>query len=227
MCMNLCNVEKVYTTKNETIALTNINLEINKGEIVLIVGESGAGKSSLLNIISLVDRKFEGNYYLFDKNVKEFSEGELALYRSDFFGHVFQDYSLIENDTVYENVIIPLYYSKKYTKLQRKQQILKVLKQVELEDVVDKKIKHLSGGEKQRVAIARALVNDPEILILDEPTGALNREMSDKIMEYIYNYVNKYNKTMILVTHDLDKVKKGLARVIKISDTKIVSDEIY
>lgn len=227
MCMNLCNVEKVYTTKNETIALTNINLEINKGEIVLIVGESGAGKSSLLNIISLVDRKFEGNYYLFGKNVKEFNEGELALYRSDFFGHVFQDYSLIENDTVYENVIIPLYYSKKYTKLQRKQQILKVLKEVELEDVVDKKIKHLSGGEKQRVAIARALVNDPEILILDEPTGALNREMSDKIMEYIYNYVNKYNKTMILVTHDLDKVKKGLARVIKISDTKIVSDEIY
>ena len=88
MCMNLCNVEKVYTTKNETIALTNINLEINKGEIVLIVGESGAGKSSLLNIISLVDRKFEGNYYLFGKNVKEFNEGELALYRSDFFGHV-------------------------------------------------------------------------------------------------------------------------------------------
>lgn len=230
MKLELKNVNKVYKGKSkedDVHALCNMNLRIGEGEKIIIIGESGAGKSTLLNAISLLDNDYIGNYTIEDKVVNSLNEKDMAYFRNQIFGYIFQSYALIDDDTVYENVGIPLLYSNKFKRKQRSERIKEILQKVHLDKEIYKKVKNLSGGQRQRVAIARALVNMPEILMLDEPTGALNRTMSDSIMNYIYEYINENNKIMILVTHDIEKVKKGTCRVIEMKMGEIVSDSVY
>ena len=230
MKITISNLNKIYQTNHQSEkvqALSQVSLEINSEEIIFIIGESGAGKTTLLNIISLLDNLYEGDYFLENQNTKKLSESEKAKIRNQIFGFSFQDYALIEDDTVYENIEIPLLYSKKFKRKERKAQIKMVIEQMQLSEFTSKKVKFLSGGQRQRAALARAIVNEPEILVLDEPTGSLNKETSDHIMEYIYRYINDNQKTLILVTHDLEKIKKCEGRVIKLHAGKIVSDTFY
>lgn len=230
MKITISNLNKIYQTNHQSEkvqALSQVSLEINSEEIIFIIGESGAGKTTLLNIISLLDNLYEGDYFLENQNTKKLSESEKAKIRNQIFGFSFQDYALIEDDTVYENIEIPLLYSKKFKRKERKAQIKMVIEQMQLSEFTSKKVKFLSGGQRQRVALARAIVNEPEILVLDEPTGSLNKETSDHIMEYIYKYIKDNQKTLILVTHDLEKIKKCEGRVIKLHAGKIVSDTFY
>lgn len=230
MKIKLTDVDKIYQTNHQSEkvkALSQVSLEINSEEVIFIIGESGAGKSTLLNIISLLDNAYDGEYLLDGQNAKTTPESEKATLRNEIFGFLFQDYALLEDDTVYENIEIPLLYSKKFKRKDRKAKIKNMIEIMQLSDFSSKRVKYLSGGQRQRVAIARALINEPEILVLDEPTGSLNKETSDSIMDYIYDYISQYKKTLILVTHDLEKVKKGKARVIKLHCGKIISDAVY
>ena len=213
-----------HTKVNEV--LKDLNLEIKEGEKVIITGDSGSGKSTLLNIIAFLDFDFKGDY-TFQKQSTENLKKDISRIRNEEFGFIFQDCILIEHASVYENVVVPLLYSKNVKKSARKQKIMDVLNKVDLLDKIDMNVSKLSGGERQRVSIARAIVNDPNIIVLDEPTRGLNKELATSIMGYIYQYVNEEHKTMIMVTHDIDKDKQGLCRVIKLNNGRIESDITY
>lgn len=228
MKLTLSKLSKIYKAslkQEEVKALEEISLEIHSGEKVFIVGESGAGKTTLLNVLSLLDGSYGGNYQINGKDARLLPEREKTVLRNGVFGFMFQEYALIEEDTVLENVGIPLLYSEKVRRRDRRKRIREVLEQVQMQQYASKKVKNLSGGQRQRVALARALVNWPEILVLDEPTGSLNREMSDQIMGCINRYVEENEKTLILVTHDLEKVKKGPGRVIRMQMGKVLLDD--
>lgn len=230
MKLSLDNVTKKYhgEGKNDDIlALKDILLKIEEGEKVIIIGESGAGKSTLLNIFSLLDEQFEGTYKINDTEIADSSERSLSNMRNEVFGYIFQEYALVEDATVYENIEIPLVYSKKFKRKERAGLINKIMDEIEIKELSKRKVKYLSGGQRQRVAIARALVNKPEILVLDEPTGSLNRDISNLVMKHIYNYIDSEHKTMIMVTHDIDKVKMGECRVLQMQAGTIISDNIY
>lgn len=222
--IELKNVSKDYylTENNKVRALNNINLKINEGEFVSIIGKSGCGKSTLLNIISCMDSNYTGNYYLFAEKMNDKKRKELAGIRNRNFGFIFQNFNLLTKLTAYENIEIPLIY-KRVPRNKRKQIIFDVAKDLEIEDRIHHKPKELSGGEQQRVAIARALVTDPEIILADEPTGALDVKTGKQILSILTELNNK-GKTVIIVTHDLDLSRKA-KRVVTLSDGKIISDE--
>ena len=169
------NVTKIYNAKkaNAFEALHSISMTIEESEFVAIVGKSGAGKSTILHILACIDSYEEGEFYLGDTLVKNLNEKQLARIRNEQIGIVMQDYALVEDFTALQNVMLPLDFAKKKQK-GRKQIALTVLEQVEMLEFANKPVSQLSGGQKQRVAIARALVNDPDILLADEPTGALD-----------------------------------------------------
>ncbi|MGL5615525.1 MAG: ABC transporter ATP-binding protein [Sarcina sp.] len=218
--ITLENISKIYG-KSENIekVLKNINLSIVEGESLAIIGPSGSGKSTLLNIIGLMDIATSGSYSLYSKNIKLQSEKELANLRNEKFGFIFQNFNLIENYNLIENVIIPLSYSK--NKKQMKARAMEMLTKVGLKDHLLKKTNKLSGGQKQRVAIARALVNNPSIILADEPTGSLDSENGQLIMDLLLK-INKEGKTLILITHDLN-IANQCNRILKIQDGRIES----
>lgn len=220
--IELKDVSKDYylTEDNKVRALNNINLKINEGEFVSIIGKSGCGKSTLLNIISCMDSNYIGNYYLFDELMNNKKRKELAVIRNRNFGFIFQNFNLLNKLSAYENIEIPLIY-KKVSKANRKSIIMKVAKDLGIENRLFHKPKELSGGEQQRVAIARALVTDPKIILADEPTGALDAKTGKQIISILKN-LNKQGKTIIMVTHDLDLANEA-KRVITLSDGKIIS----
>ena len=222
--IDLRNVSKDYylTEENSVRALSDINLKINKGEFVSIIGKSGSGKSTLLNVISCMDSGFIGEYFLLDEKMNNKKKKELAMIRNRNFGFIFQNFNLLTKLTAYENIEIPLIY-KRVPRNKRKQIILDVAKDLEIEDRLYHKPKELSGGEQQRVAIARALVTNPEIILADEPTGALDVKTGKQILS-ILTELNKKGKTVIIVTHDLD-LSRQARRVVTLSDGKIISDE--
>lgn len=218
--IKLNDVSKIYNKNkdNELYALNKVSLSIESGELVAITGKSGAGKSTLLHILSCIDNYDEGEYYLDGTLIKNISERQAAHIRNEKIGIVMQDYALIEDITAIENVMIPLDFSKK--KSHKKQRAIDTLKMVNMDDLYKKQIRKMSGGQKQRVAIARAIVNNPKILLADEPTGALDNNTSSEIMNIFYN-LNKKGMTIIIVTHDLSIANK-CNRIIEISDGKIV-----
>lgn len=218
--INLENICKNYG-KSENIEkiLKNINLKILQGESLAIIGPSGSGKSTLLNIIGLMDTATSGSYSLYSKDIKLQSEKDLANLRNEKFGFIFQNFNLIENYNLIENVIIPLSYSK--NKKQMKTRAIDMLTKVGLKDQLLKKANKLSGGQKQRVAIARALVNNPSIILADEPTGSLDSENGKSIMDLLLK-INKEGKTLILITHDLS-IANQCDRILKIQDGIIES----
>ena len=219
--VELKNITKIYNPKkaNEFTALKNVSFTVDDGEMVAIMGKSGAGKSTLLHILACIDNYQDGEYRIDDTLVKKLSEKELAHIRSEKIGMVMQDFALVEDFTALENVMLPLDFAKK-KKSDRRELALKALASVGLEELAKKPVNKLSGGQKQRVAIARAIVNEPSLILADEPTGALDTKTSAEIME-VFKKLNDDGKTVVIVTHD-PNVAKQCGRIIEISDGAIV-----
>ncbi len=221
--LNLRNINKVYSsgTVSETKIFSDANLEIKKGELVAIIGDSGVGKTTLLNIIGLLDREFDGEYKINGTECSSFSALNIANMRNEMFGYVFQEYALIEEDTVYNNIQVPLLYSKKIKRKDRREEIKKISKVLKIDDLLDKEVMNLSGGQKQRVAIARALVNRPEVLLLDEPISSLNPDLSSEVILFMINYAVENKKTLILITHNLERIDYNFDIIKKLENGKI------
>ena len=220
--IRLENITKIYPMGEvEVQALANVNIQINKGEFTAIVGPSGSGKSTLMHIIGLLDSPTSGLVYLEDKKISDLSENELAVLRNEHIGFVFQSFNLLRRASALENVLLPLIYSR-VDKKERAKKARFALATVGLGDRLKHTSSQLSGGQQQRVAIARALVNNPSIILADEPTGNLDSKSGGEIMNLLHE-LNKAGITIILVTHELD-IAKGAKRIIEIKDGKIIKD---
>jgi len=206
----------------EVKALDAVSLEIYSGEFVSVIGPSGCGKSTLLHCMGLLDRPSSGTVYIEGKDTSKTTGLEIALFRGEKLGFVFQNYNLIPRLTVLENVMLPgLIMEKDVPQLEKKAHVL--LKEVEIEHRANHKGIHLSGGEQQKVAIARALINDPVLVLADEPTGALDSENSSEIMKLLVEMNEKRKATFVFVSHDMDIASYG-KRTIVLKDGKIVGD---
>lgn len=218
--LSLKNVSKSYTVGNQKIdALKNITMDIHEGDFISIVGKSGSGKSTLMHIIGLLDSPTSGQVILNGKNVSKYEEKYLARVRNKEIGFVFQAFNLLSRATTLENVMLPLQYSE-VPKSEWEKKAMEMLKLVDLTERVNNKSNELSGGQRQRVAIARALVNDPVIILADEPTGNLDSKTGQEIVKKFIE-LNKLGKTIILVTHDNDLAKVA-EEIFVIKDGELV-----
>lgn len=218
------NIHKYYhITEEELHVLRDINLHIKEGEFVAVMGPSGSGKSTLINLIGFIDRKFQGNYLFEGKALVNSSDAELSKIRNESVGFVFQNFSLIENNTVSENVELPLLYHG-FGLGETTERVMEVLDKVGIGDKVGKLPKQLSGGQQQRVAIARSIVNRPKFIIADEPTGALDSTTSVEIMELFKELNEQDGVTVILVTHN-EELIHYCSRSIRILDGRIIEDK--
>jgi len=221
--IKLDQISKKYNEYGVIVnALDNMSLQVFPGEFVSIIGPSGCGKSTLLHCMGLLDRPTSGKIYIDGKDTSNISGKEIALFRGDKLGFVFQNYNLIPRLTVLENVILPgLIMEKDPLILEKK--ALTLLKEVGIFHRADHKGIHLSGGEQQRVAIARALINDPVLVLADEPTGALDSDSSIDVMKLLLKINMKRRMTSVFVSHDIDIARYG-KRTIALKDGKIVGD---
>lgn len=218
--ITLRNIDKIYGTGTNTFkALEGIDLEIKKGEFVAIVGASGSGKSTLLNIIGCMDSPTKGEYFFDNENIMKMKYKQLAAFRNKKIGFVFQAFNLADDCTAAENVEMPLGYSG-MSKLRRNKRVKEILADVGLSDKAKNFPRQLSGGQQQRVAVARALVNDPELILADEPTGNLDTRNSAQIMELFRKIHCDSNRTIIMITHNPELAEQA-DRVIRIADGKI------
>lgn len=208
---------------NELQILNGIDLTIQKGEFVSIVGESGSGKSTLMNIIGVLDRQTEGSYYLEGQDVNEMNDVVRSAIRNEKIGFVFQNFNLIPRVNALKNTTLPLMYRDKKPK-NVKELGMEMLKLVGMEDRKDHLPNELSGGQKQRIAIARAMINDPSIILADEPTGALDSQTGHMIMDIFHKLHEEQGKTIVLVTHSKELAAET-ERIITIHDGTILSDK--
>lgn len=228
--IQLMDITKDYGKNQEIVhALNKVNLNIKKGEMIAILGTSGSGKSTLLNLIGCLDKCTNGKYVLNGNDITNYTDKELAIIRNIHMGFIFQNFSLITDYNVIENVEIPLLYrnlllgkDKKLNKYKIKSLALKYLKEVGMDGQANKKITELSGGQQQRVAIARALVNTPDIILADEPTGSLDKKNSLNIINILKNINETINTTVIVVTHD-EQIAKFCNRIITMEDGIIIN----
>ncbi|GAB1264148.1 ABC transporter ATP-binding protein [Aurantivibrio infirmus] len=222
MIISTNNLSKIFRTEEvETTALDGINLEVNDGEFVALMGPSGCGKSTLMHILGLIDNPSGGTYTFLDTEVASFPERKRALLRKANIGFVFQSFNLIDELTVYENVELPLIYNN-VPASQRKIQVEAVLTKMDM----GHRLKHfplqLSGGQQQRVAVARAIVNNPKLILADEPTGNLDSEHGEEVMK-ILRQLNEEGSTIVMVTHS--EHDAGYAdRIVRLLDGKIISE---
>lgn len=193
--------KKFNTNGEELLVLDNAEMNVNDGDNIIISGENGVGKTTFLKIVGLLDKKYSGDYILDSKSVGDFTEKDMSKYRNEVFGFIFQEYNLIESETTYDNILIPLIYSSKHKRADRKQRIQEISEEFEITEILNKKVKYLSGGERQKVTIARALVNEPSVILMDEPSNTLNLRMKDKLIEYI-EVLKRKSKTIVVVSHD-------------------------
>jgi len=213
------NISKIYDRgKIDVKALCNVDFHIEKGDFVTIMGPSGSGKSTLMNIIGCLDKPTGGEYWLNGNRVQDLSDDQLAEIRNREVGFIFQNFNLLPYASAYENVELPLLFSGISTR-KRKEKVINILQKVGLSDRIHHKPNELSGGQQQRVAIARALVNNPTVILADEPTGNLDTKSGEEIMEIFLNLWKEGN-TIILITHD-HKVSQYSKRIIEIIDGKI------
>lgn len=220
--IKITNIKRDFQLGSETInVLKGIDLQINKGEYVALMGPSGSGKSTLMNLLGCLDTPTSGTYILNGKDVSEMHDDDLAEIRNKEIGFVFQTFNLLPRTTALDNVALPMIYAG-HSKSERNKRATEVLTQVNLADRMDHQPNQLSGGQRQRVAIARALVNNPSIILADEPTGNLDSKTSLEIMA-LFNDIHKQGNTVILVTHEED-IAKYAHRIIRLRDGMIESD---
>ncbi len=203
-------------------ALRGLNLTFEEGDFVALMGPSGSGKSTLLNVLGCLDRPTSGAYFLAGQNVAEMPDDDLSEVRSKYLGFIFQSYNLLPQYTVVENIEVPLLYQGSRLNAQTRERCVHLAELVGLGERLDHRPNQLSGGQQQRVAIARSLVNDPQVILADEPTGNLDSRTSDEIMELL-SQLNRAGKTIIMVTHEND-IAAWARRVVRMRDGHIESD---
>ncbi|MGR5079647.1 ABC transporter ATP-binding protein [Photobacterium swingsii] len=217
-------ISKIYQSGAEVVkALDDVSLTINRGEFLSILGPSGSGKSTLMNMLGCLDKASSGEYLLEGESIEGLTSNQLAAIRNQKIGFVFQSFNLLEYASALDNVALPLVYGGVSLRERRKRAAV-LLEKVGLGNRMDHKPNQLSGGQKQRVAIARALVNEPQIILADEPTGALDTKSGAEI-EHLFNQLHQEGRTIIVVTHDLELAQRT-KRIITIRDGKLVGDEV-
>ncbi|MBE5932797.1 MAG: ABC transporter ATP-binding protein [Lachnospiraceae bacterium] len=223
MILELKNIYKNYYQGNmEVPVLKDINLSVEEGEYLAIMGPSGSGKSTLMNIIGCIDTPTSGEYYLDGEMINNYKDKDLSVVRNKKIGFVFQNFNLLPRLSAIDNVALPLQYAK-VNKKQRREMCAKVLSMVDLDDRMTFKPTQLSGGQKQRVAIARAMVNNPRILLADEPTGALDSKSGKQVMD-LFDKLHAEGVTIIMITH-ADDIASRAKRVVKIIDGQLLEDK--
>lgn len=213
-------ITKVYRTKEiETVALENIDLEVGRGEFISIMGPSGCGKSTLLNVVGLLDQPTEGRIWIDGTNTEQMSDNKKAQFRNHTLGFIFQSFHLINSLSVLDNVELPLLY-RNVSGVERRRRAEEVLELVGLPHRMKHFPSQLSGGQSQRVAVARALIGSPEIVLADEPTGNLDSQMGNEIMELLFK-LNKSGTTIVMVTHD-ERLARRTERIVRFFDGRRV-----
>ncbi|WP_075721025.1 ABC transporter ATP-binding protein [Roseburia sp. 499] len=221
--LEVCDLTKRYGEgESEVVAVNHVSFSVEKGEFVAIIGASGSGKSTLMNMIGGIDHPTSGSVIIDGKEISKMDEDNLSIFRRRNIGMVYQFYNLIPTLTAEENIMLPWFLDNRKENKQKLKEILTMLK-------LEKRAKHLpgqmSGGQQQRVSIGRALINDPAFILADEPTGNLDSKTSQEIMELFKLSNQKYNQTILLITHD-EKVALQADRIITIGDGSIISDEV-
>lgn len=223
--IRLSNIRKSYrSAAGKESVLEGLDFQLDKGEYVAIMGASGTGKSTLMNILGTLERPDDGEYIFRDKKVHRMGNGKLTLLRNEEIGFVFQNYQLIPNLSVYQNVLLPLAYKRKWQS-EKRTRVKRALAMVGLEGKLKAKPHQLSGGQKQRVAIARAIVNEPSLLLADEPTGSLDEMTTESILE-IFDELHQRGVTIILITHD-PEVAKRAERILYLKGGRIKEEQAY
>lgn len=222
MLVELSHLKKIYheKKKNACTVLKDVSLQIETGEMIAIMGKSGSGKSTLLNILGCLDTQTAGCYLLDGESVGQMDWDTRALIRNRRIGFVMQDFGLIEYQTVWDNLLIPLYFNETVRRQDMRQLCLDALRQTGMEGRGGEKVSTLSGGEKQRVAIARALINSPSLILADEPTGALDQENTDKILALLQQ-LHHAGRTIVIVTHD-QQVADACDKTYKLVDGSLI-----
>ena len=216
-------IKRYYIGKpNELQILNGISLTVNQGEFVSIVGESGSGKSTLMNIIGVLDRQTEGTYFLEGQDVNRMNDEVRSAIRNKRIGFVFQNFNLLPRANALKNVMVPLMYSQERTKNQ-KEKAMEMLKMVGMDGRAGHRPNELSGGQKQRVASARAMINDPAIILADEPTGALDSKTGHMVMDLFHKLHEEQGKTIVLITHS-QELAAETQRIVTIRDGNVISD---
>ncbi|WP_418262358.1 ABC transporter ATP-binding protein [Flavobacterium faecale] len=221
----IIEAKSIYKSFHDPVkidVLKDVSFSINKGEFSSIIGKSGCGKSTLLYILSTMDTDYQGNLYIDNENMEHKTEKELAWVRNEKIGFVFQFHYLLNELTVLKNVMIPGYKANKMTEEELEFKALSLLKNLGIEHLAHRMAYQLSGGEKQRIAIARALINDPLILMCDEPTGNLDNKNTEIVFDIFKELTTVYKKTFLIVTHDLTFAEKT-SRIIQMDDGRLIS----
>lgn len=217
------NVWKIYKMGEiEVPAIKNISLKIYENEFVAIIGSSGSGKSTMMNIVGCLDRPSKGEVYLDGKNIDELEESDLATHRGKTVGFIFQQYNLIQTLNAFDNIKLPLEFQE-YDEDKSNKRVEEMLKLVNLEDKKNNLPSQLSGGQQQRVSIARCLAANPKVILADEPTGALDSQTGKNVLETLSNLWKKEEKTVIMITHDL-KLAKHASRIIELKDGEVIKE---
>ena len=223
MVLKLNNINKSYLVgSSKAPVLNNINLEVNKGDFIAIMGTSGCGKSTLLNILGCIDVPDSGEYIINNEQVDFKKLNSLSEVRNKKISFVFQNFALIKDFTVLDNVALPLKF-RGISRKEREMTAKKYLQNLNIEELTSKSIRELSGGQQQRVAIARDLAQETDIILADEPTGALDEENTEKIMDILQDLNGKFGKTIIMVTHDKQVADKA-NRILKMQDGKFIEE---
>lgn len=226
MLLEVKNLRKVYTTKlveNNTEALKNVNFSVEETDYVAIMGESGSGKTTLLNIIATFDKPTSGIVSLLGNNISDLKDKDMASFRRENLGFVFQDFNLLDNFSVKDNILLPLVLANiKYKEMEKRLNL--VTKSLGIEKLINKQPYEISGGQKQRVAVARAIITNPSLILADEPTGALDSKSTEQLLD-VFDKINQLGQTIIMVTHSV-KTASRAKRVLFIKDG-IVFHELY
>ncbi len=221
MILEANNLKKVYTTRfggNHVQALKNVSFSVEEGEYVAIMGESGSGKTTLLNILASLDKPTSGEVLLRGKKLTSISEKEISAFRREHLGFVFQDFNLLDTFSVKDNILLPLVLSRKSVK-EMETSLMPVARSLGIEDILAKMPYEISGGQRQRVAVARAIITPPDIVLADEPTGALDSRNTDELLE-LFNQINEAGQTILMVTHST-KAASHAKRVMFIKDGEV------